>query len=302
MSVTEIDKQLKALNEEYDQLWMSEFEVWEKEFKLDYDDPARADFVEQRRLKNVRIEEIRRERSKLYDLRNEAFKFELKRFTRPSQRFAGLMSRGLGPLPESAKLIHPTEKNLGKVRSFRWLAFGLMLIAISSLVTLTILVPWMRTSPATLLVALFSTWFGSTIGPFVGLAASIGLMFFFPSGITSKFYKGKFLNKAAMFEEQWFRMGAENWTIRQRVYSCAAFGIVHIVNVFYPIASIFVVGMMGGVFMLVYLRFFKKTGSTKLATLASAKLHASYNRFAFLYIFAALGLTTVYVIVSSLMS
>lgn len=302
MGITEIEAQLASLDEEHAKLWKSEIELWEEEFKLAYDDPARAGFAEQRSAITTRIDEIHSERGVLYAERHDAFKFEQKRFERPSRGFAGLLSRGLGPLPESAKLIHPTKKNLGKVRSFRWLAFGLMLIAISSLVALTILVPWMRTSPATLLVALFTMLLGDTVGPFVGLAASVGLMVFFPSGITRKFYRGKFLNNAAMFEEQWFRMGAEKWTVSQRVYSCAAFGVVHLVNIIYPVASIIVVGLVGGVFMLVYLRFFKKTGSTKLAALASAKLHASYNRFAFLYVFAALGSTLVYAAISILMS
>lgn len=224
-------------------------------------------------------------------------------FRRPTSGLGRLLSKGLAPLPDAAQYIQPSAYTLRKVRRFRLAAFGLVVAAISLLIGLVTLFPWMRTSPATLITNLFTGWLGRDIGGWVALAVVIFLMIFIPSGVTLRgYHAGKFIDRAAMFEEQWFRMGAENWTILQRIHSSVAFGLVHIVNIIYPIASLIVVGLVGGVFMLVYLREFKKTGGTELATIASAKLHATYNRFAFLYLFAAIGISFGYVIVHSILT
>ncbi|MBC7459342.1 hypothetical protein H7200_01355, partial [Candidatus Saccharibacteria bacterium] len=238
----------------------------------------------------------------LHSNRDIAIKLERERFERPSKGIAGLLSIPLASLPEPAQLIHPSAENLAKIRSFTWPALGLMVLAISSLIAMTILLPWTRISPATLITRQFTEWFGDGFGTIAAIAVIVALAVFASHGVTMKRYEGKFLDKAAMFEEQWFRMGAENWTHHQRLYSCVAFGLVHLVNIIYPVASIVVVGAVGGVFMMVYLRTFRQTGSTELATLAAAKLHASYNRYAFAYLFVALGLTAIYATIAILTS
>ena len=277
-------------------------ELWERQLQVRYDDPVLKDLREDDRRIVERQRQIDEQVSELFEQRRIAADLELRTFTRPTKSIAGLLSRRLGPLPDPSLLIQPTAKNLAKVRSFRWPALGLMIVAIGVLITLVVLFPWMRISPATVITSGFKMWFGDVAGSIVSTVVITLLFLFLPTGIALKRYRGKFLDQLAMYEEQWFRTGAETWTIRQRIYSCVAFGLVHVVNIIYPIASILVVGAVGGVFMWVYLRTFKKTQSVKLATLASAKLHASYNRFAFLYLFAAIAVSIGYGVVTSLSS
>ena len=88
------------------------------------------------------------------------------------------------------------------------------------------------------------------------------------------------LTYAAVIEEQWFREGAENWSFKQRVLSCLGFALLHLENLIYPLATLLPLGVMGAVFMVVYLRAYRKTGNRASAVLRSSKLHRLYNRVA----------------------
>jgi len=48
--------------------------------------------------------------------------------------------------------------------------------------------------------------------------------------------------------------------------------------------------LVGGVYMAAYLREYRRTGSYERATIAAAKLHAAYNRFALVYMVVAVSL------------
>lgn len=298
LGITEMQKSVTDLEAERLKLWEESTALWNEEWELAYDDPGREAFRVKREAIDQRMDEIQTELNKLRKAIAHARKF----YRRPDQGLAGLMSRALGPLPEGTKVIHPTKKNLDKVRSYRLPAFGLVLVAITSLILLTTFVPWMRTSPATLITGLMTDWLGVGFGSIASFVLVILLLVFLGRTTNYNRYRGKFWDMAAMFEEQWFRTGAENWTTRQRITSNVMFGLVHVLNVIYPIASLLVVGLVGAVFMAVYLRAFKQTGSTKLATLASAKLHATYNRFAILYMLAAFALIIIYSTTSTLIS
>ncbi len=89
-----------------------------------------------------------------------------------------------------------------------------------------------------------------------------------------------FFNKAAVFEEQAFREGSEHWSFTARVRSCLAFGAIHMVNLFYPLASILPLALCGAVFMIVYLRAFRTTPFRRTAVLKAAVWHRVYNRIA----------------------
>ncbi|HSX32723.1 MAG TPA: CPBP family intramembrane glutamic endopeptidase [Candidatus Saccharimonadales bacterium] len=89
-----------------------------------------------------------------------------------------------------------------------------------------------------------------------------------------------FFNKAAVSEEQAFREGSENWTPWQRVVSCFAFGALHMINLWYPLASILPLALGGGLFMFVYLRTYRRTKFRRSAVLAAAVMHRVYNRIA----------------------
>lgn len=89
-----------------------------------------------------------------------------------------------------------------------------------------------------------------------------------------------FFNKAAVFEEQAFREGSEQWSFTERLRSCLAFGAIHMVNLFYPLASILPLALCGAVFMIVYLRAYRKTPFRRTAVLKAAVWHRVYNRIA----------------------
>lgn len=260
----------------------------------DLDGNERLQLLQLRNITEIILGDVEREILKLRKSIRRADKRERalakSRFMRPSNKFIDPFNRLLGPLPEGLNTYQPTEKNLRKIRNYRLLGGVLIVIAITLLISLSAFVPWLAISPATLITSALSTFMDPTAAGIVTLPICIVLMVLLWGGIKRPSYEGKDIDGMAMYEEQWFRSGAESWTAKQRLFSCIAFGSVHVMNIFYPLASLIVVGLMGGVFMWVYLREYKRTGSTRRATFASAKLHATYNRFAFLYMFAAIGM------------
>ena len=220
--------------------------------------------------------------------------YRLVGFRRPETGFLGLLSRPLGPLPRHALVIQPGKKSLAELPSYRLPAFLLVLGAIALLVGLAVVAPWLVVSPLSLLTGFYSGMFGPIAASALAVITTICLVF---AAVKWKnpplYYEGGFFDKAAMQEEQWFRMGAESWTSRQRLISSVLFGTVHITNMFYPVTSVLVLMLVGAVFMAAYMREYRRSGDVDRATLASTKLHATYNRFAILYMIAALTILVV---------
>lgn len=211
-------------------------------------------------------------------------------FKRPRGGWLGWVSKLPGPMP--AIVVAPVKSELEKVQSHRFAAFMTVVSAIAALIYLSANYRSLAISPMSLLFDLSDRlsggqWWGTLIACFVLIVA---MMTAFRSDPRDGVYGGKFLDHYAAREELWFRAGAENWSTFQRIRSCVGFGLVHVVNMFYPITSIAVIMLVGGVFMAVYLRAYKRTGSTKLAALESTRFHAAYNRFAFMYLFVAVGI------------
>lgn len=242
-----------------------------------------------RELANVNNQLWRLHRERAHEERE----FERNRFERPSSGFFGLLSRPLGPLPERAVAITPTDEALASVPRYRGAAFLLIVVAISLIIGLSLLVPWLAISPISVIHALIESMFGKLVANIASPLILAVLLTLVSLNVPIKGRSGEVIADLAMFEEQWFRMGAEKWTTRQRVVSCGVFGAMHFANMFYPLASLIVLSLVGGVFMTVYLREYSRSGSVERATLASAKFHATYNRFAFLYHFTALGISFV---------
>lgn len=222
----------------------------------------------------------------------------VRQFRRPDKGVSGVLSRLLPPLPGFVPVWYPTPAVLRRLPSYRLAAFGLLVGAVTLLIMLVLTIPWMRISPATLVFTATGHLFGDLWGTIAGVPIIILLiaMVSEAGGTTILHYKAhgvKFWDGAAMYEEQWFRTGAEKWSPGQRVYSTIAFGAVHVVNIIYPIGSLIVVTLVGGVFMACYLRVYRRTGDTQAATLSSAKLHATYNRFAIVYMAVALLIVVV---------
>ena len=281
-----IRERLRAIHEEV-------MELMGQEFTAPYNS-------EERSVVRHRIEELDRERDALHveqdeiwKTRDEELEYQLRGYTRPSGWLASSVNKGLGPLPSRSLVVEPSAEALGTVKSYRALALLTTTIAVIALVGLTYWLPWMSVSPYTALyhLALWST--GSRV--VAGIAAVL-LSLMAVKWLSGSIRMGRsassgtFWDNAAMWEEHWFRTGAEAWNWRQRTYSCLAFGFIHIMNIIYPIASILVVGVvMGGMAMTVYLAEYRRSEDPERATLASAKFHATYNRFAITYMVVALG-------------
>ena len=210
-------------------------------------------------------------------------------FIRPRQGLLGWLSRPLGPLPKDARKVHPTSETLDDLPQYRLPALLLFVCVASMLISVALLAPWLVVSPTSVIAAVLVPMLGTGLGWTMTILITFMLMSYFARGNKLPQYQGRLIDKAAMYEEQWFRMGAESWSLRQRVTSCALFGLVHVSNVFYPVTSLFVLMFAGVALMATYLREYKRSGSTERALLASTKLHAAYNRYAFAYMIVALG-------------
>jgi len=109
------------------------------------------------------------------------------------------------------------------------------------------------------------------------------------SNTTFSPYTIGFLNRAAVIEEQWFREGSQDWSFGQRLRSCVAFGVIHMTNLIYPLATIVPLTLGGGLFMAVYLHTFRKTRFRRAAVLNAAVWHRVYNRMAITAVAVALA-------------
>ena len=78
------------------------------------------------------------------------------------------------------------------------------------------------------------------------------------SGRTETPHTYGLFNKAALYEEQVWREGSHRWGFTQRLISCFTFGAIHMVNLFYPLATILPLTIAGGIFMYIYLKAYRR--------------------------------------------
>jgi hypothetical protein len=293
--IDDLESRLSALERERDTLWRENFNLFPKLLKDGY--PFATEGTEAQRTYDAntkRIDEIDDEFLRLEAKRDDKIRREKERFHRPTGWLGSLISKGLPPLPEYDKLIQPTKQNLARVRSYRFVAVLIVSVAALSLLLSVWFAPWLLISPGSLLIDGMELLFGKVWGGIIGIGVIMAVLMFMGGLKSNNRYKGSFIDSAAMFEEQWFRMGAEHWSRGQRAYSTVMFGLVHVANIVYPIAGLLVVGFGGWVFMAVYLKAYRETGSTELATITSAKLHATYNRLAIAYMLIAVSVSLAY--------
>lgn len=178
---------------------------------------------------------------------------------------------------------------------FRWYHYASAIPMLAMFVALVVAqvyyVPWMKYSVASGFFAIaeqfdLSTWV--TVLLFIAIVMWITRKS--GGGVSISRHTYGFFNKAAVYEEQMFREGAEGWTLRQRITSCLVFGVIHLSNLIYPLATILPLAIGGGIFMAVYLHTYRKTRFRRTAVLAASVWHRVYNRIALIY----LGLWLIY--------
>lgn len=203
------------------------------------------------------------------------------RFVRPQRGLAGFLSLSLGSLPAKMRVLDASKDNLGRVKGYR--VMSLLLLALATLVIggIVMMYPGAFWSPL--------GWIYSAAKPAVGpwlavvpvaTAAFAGYKLLV-RGVDNDTPKGNVTARHAAYREQWFRAGAENWTTSQRVYSCLVFGLLSPLNLVFPIITIPVLTALGACYMTTYLREYRRSGSTELATIASTSLHAYFNDIAY---------------------
>lgn len=212
---------------------------------------------------------------------------------RPQLGFISWIAPLLGPLPEVKKLKW-SNYEASKFKSQRALAIAMVIVVTTITLTLAWAVPWMRYS-------LLSFCFGlvphSTI-----LSANLPMLlvlgFLFYHFVYRKEDPAQFLGEHAIKEEQWFRAGAENWTIQQRITSCLLFGLCHVVNLVVPLSTLIALSAGGAVLMWAYLREYRRSGDSRAATIATARLHQTYNYYALLVLAVVVLVYTAWIIVA----
>lgn len=203
-------------------------------------------------------------------------------YRRPAKRLIGVLNKGLGPLPSGMPdLTQDEDIGWDSVPRYHLVA---ILVTIGAVIATVLAVwhsvDWTQHSIVSALVSLLPLR-ESTQGRIVQLIVVLYVAFIVwrlrsKKGTATGNKPSGFL-RAAMLEEQWFRSGCESWSWPRRVYSCAYFGAIHLLNYVVPVAAAVALMLGGAVMMGVYLRAYHTTGSTVSATLTSSRFHRDYN-------------------------
>lgn len=208
-------------------------------------------------------------------------------YRRPSGKITGLFSRPLGPLPyklKDTKIDTATEEVMATLPSYRLAALSLLIGVVGSLVTLSLMLPWLMVSPLSLVMGATSGADSSTVSMVIIVIVAVLITALTVTVLYSRDTARRVIYGAAHDEEKWFRSGAENWTLWQRLVSCLLFGFCHVVNIIYPLLTLVILSLAGAAFMAVYLKEYRRSGDVNRATLAATKLHAQYNIYAVWFI------------------
>lgn len=191
---------------------------------------------------------------------------------RPDRGWLRFMARGCGPLPDIAV---PTMGEFTDVPRRRWVAvvavFGVLALAIG----FNALLPGVNLSPVTIAAGATGVPAVITWAPTIAICLFFGLMVVLLSRVPGGLRAGLFA--AAMHEEVAFRLGCENWSARQRVLSCAGFGVAHLLNLVVAFITLGFLALVGGLFMAVYLAEMRRSGDPRRAVWAAARVHTDYN-------------------------
>jgi hypothetical protein len=272
--------QIRAELDEKHKLFDESHEKWESLFatlkELEYGDPERVSVGAEL---YVLGEELKAHNEAIQTLFTQLEEYS-KQYHRPDGLISGFFSRILGPLPDRMKRIEIDQDDLANLPRYRFLPLATLLGVLTVALTMFIFVPWARISPFTLAADTASVSKSTQSN----IISAIITTFVFGIVVTILVNRRKIIlrtHEAALDEEQWFRSGAENWTFWQRVRSCLAFGSYHVVNIIMPLTTLCALSFGGAVIMLVYLREYRRSGSTERATLVAARFHAVYNMYAF---------------------
>ena len=280
MSITELKLRFDTLLDESTTLQQESDKLFNEWCELDYGDPRRDAIYERIELYRTELMDALEQ---LDELQRKIWREEKDLFVRPDGWIMRFFTRPLAPHPEGIKTIDITDDIIAEMPKYRFAPLLLFIGVMGSIVTLALNVPWLLVSPLSLFLDGVHASDGSRSGVATVIAVVIALVAVVAT-LVNRRAANRFVHKLAIDEELAFRSGAENWTAFQRIKSCLLFGCCHVINLFYPAVTLLVLCGAGAVFMMVYLRCYRRTGSTYQATLASARFHAVYNIYAYAFI------------------
>lgn len=222
-------------------------------------------------------------------------------YKRSSRGISGLFNRLLGPTPSDMthmSIDDEAEATMDELPSYRIPALLSIIGAIAVVMGIALIAPALFVSPLSLLIGL-STGSAITVTSMahssvvivvsaIVVGAAIGTF------LRSRKKAGRYNREIALYSEMRYRSGAENWTIWQRFISCLMFGAVNLLVLIFPLPGVIIIGVLGALAMMVYLREYSRSHDSTRATLASTKFSAAYNAYAMaaltvLVIFAMFG-------------
>ncbi|WP_156877665.1 hypothetical protein [Shimazuella kribbensis] len=200
-------------------------------------------------------------------------------FVRPKDTGSARFCSWLLPSATKKKQTHVVY-NFGNLRRyFCWWhyasAIPMLAFFIGLIYLQTHFMPWMIYSPLTGTIELGKKT--SMVAAIAGLVLLVVIDNKLGTWQKSTGYS-PFTNKAAIYEEQAFREGAEDWRTWERFRSCLSFGLFHLPSLYYVFGMFLPHVIMGSVFMAIYLRTFRRTNCRRTAVLAASVFHVVYNR------------------------
>ena len=170
----------------------------------------------------------------------------------------------------------PTAGEFPDARRYRVLPYLSILVPLSLLAVVITVLPLAVLSPVTATGRAIGGGTGQTIAGQIVTFTLAAVCVIFLIAVGPKRVK-EFLFQAALDEELFFRLGAENWSPWQRVRACLQFGVAHFLNLFVAVATLGALALVGGIFMWVYFRELRDSGDPRRAVIVAAHFHATYN-------------------------
>jgi len=148
---------------------------------------------------------------------------------------------------------------------------------------LMVVIPPLRYS----VLSLVGSWLGTDASPG---GSGIGVWVYYAVAVVvlGPLLWPRLLRVLAAGEEVRYRLGAEEQTPWQRTGHQLRFGAVHLLNLVVPLAVAVALAGVGGVYLAVYLRRWRRTRSPFLAACSATATHIAYNRIVLMVV--ALGL------------
>ncbi|HET8884560.1 MAG TPA: hypothetical protein VFM68_03770 [Candidatus Saccharimonadales bacterium] len=190
----------------------------------------------------------------------------------PYKFLSGVTNKGLGPLPPNIHQSVPTVGEVVAIKTPKLLLAVMLLWTIGVVLIGPLVAPWMLFGLGYYFFDNFAGVNLAMFGPIHVLVVACALFAAFKRDSMHNYFYGNTIRQV-----QTYRMGAESWTLGQRIYSCVIYTLeALLLFALYPFIMLLVMPGIAAMLLYVYLDEYHFSGSIKRATLISSKLHAAY--------------------------